>query len=228
MAMLDVSIALTNPYTLDCFNLLRRKQNVNQSGGSRFEAVKFLGVPGIIYPEGLADLSRRAEVQFENKSIVVISIFPMRGASEDADDQYQPDIIIWNGDNFLVKRVEDYSRFARGYVKVTAESVDLNDLAPGVTSAIQVGPVLAPGNAAISAPASEPPAFQFSDQEIPALVSPGIYSLKFAPNPPEDLQLVAGGSILTLNVDYTLNGNVISFINGDPDPTGIKRAWYRH
>src|SRR5271154_1593343 len=129
MPGLDVSIALTNPLTLDTFALLRRKQVMNQFGETSMSIERIPVVRGVVYPEGLNELSRRAETQTNNKSIVVITRFAIRAESQSANDgaQYQPDIIVWRGDNFLVVRVEDYSNYARGFVKVTAESMDIVD-----------------------------------------------------------------------------------------------------
>jgi len=128
VAMLDVSAALQNPYTLDSFSVLRRKQFVNNFGQTKIESERFDGVRGVVYPEGLNDLSRRAEVQTNAKSIVVITKFGLRSESKTVDQcEYQPDVVVWNGSNFLVVRVEDYSKYARGFIKVAATSIDIVD-----------------------------------------------------------------------------------------------------
>lgn len=128
MAMLDVSAALANPYTLDSFSVLRRQQTVNNYGEMKIDVVTTPNVRGVVYPESLNDMYRRGEAQTQTKTIVVITRFSLRGESETVDRvEYQPDIIQWNGDNFLVIRVEDYSRFARGFIKVHATSTDIVD-----------------------------------------------------------------------------------------------------
>lgn len=128
MAMLDVSAVLSNPYTLDSFSVLRRKQIVNTFGQVKTAVEQTDNVRGIVFPEDLNDLSRRAEVQTNTKSIVIITRFGLRGESETVDGcEFWPDIVKWNGSNFLVVRLEDYSRYARGYIKATATSTDIVD-----------------------------------------------------------------------------------------------------
>lgn len=128
MAMLDVSAALSNPYTLDSFSVLRRKQVVNNFGQVKTNVERTDNVLGVVFPEGLNDLARRAEAQTNTKSIVIITRFGLRGESETVDGcEFQPDIVKWNGSNFLVVRLEDYSRYARGYIKATATSMDIVD-----------------------------------------------------------------------------------------------------
>ncbi|HVI10226.1 MAG TPA: hypothetical protein VND65_18190 [Candidatus Binatia bacterium] len=132
MPMLDVSVALTNPYTLDSFNVHRRKQTINEFGETTISDKVFAGVAGIVHPEGGNDLARRPEAQIQTKSLTVYTRFGLRSESEDCEDnsQYQPDLIEWRGDFFLVIHVEDWSQFARGYVKVTATSIDMVDQPP--------------------------------------------------------------------------------------------------
>ena len=130
--MIDMLVPLSNPYTLDFFDVHRRKQIVNGYGEAAMSVEIIPDVSGIVYPEGLADLSRRPEAQTNSKSIVAITRFALRSVSTSSEDGavYQPDIIVWRDDSFLVVRVEDYSNFADGFVKVTAAGIDMSDQAP--------------------------------------------------------------------------------------------------
>lgn len=133
MPMLDVSAALTNPYTLDHFDVYRRKQIMNDFGEAKTAVQIISGVMGVVYAEGLNNLARRAEAQINPKSIVIISRFAMRGESQTVDKtQYQPDIVRCNGNYFLIVRVEDFSNYASGFVKMLATSIDMVDLPPAV------------------------------------------------------------------------------------------------
>jgi hypothetical protein len=135
MPSLDVSITLTNPQTLDTFDVQRRTQIVNSFGESKISVELNARVRGVVYPEGLDSLSRRPEAQTQAKSIVVITRFPLRGESETVDSvNYQPDIILWHGDSFLVVRLEDWGSYARGFVKATAESTDIVDKPTNLTA----------------------------------------------------------------------------------------------
>ena len=140
MAMMDMTVALTNPYTQTAFDVLRRKQITNNFGEAKKEIEIVPGVRGVLYPEGSNDLDRKSDAQLQTKTITVLTMFAMRGESESANSggKFQPDVIRWNANHFLVKRVEDYSKYARGFVKVTAHSFDMIDQAP-VTTGPQTG-----------------------------------------------------------------------------------------
>jgi hypothetical protein len=128
---IDVSAVLGNPMFLDTFTVLRRKQIVNQFGEATMSVRCFTGVRGVVQPEGLNDLSRRPEAQTNAKTLVIYTRFAIRGESKDAnvDSEFQPDQVVWYGNTFVVVRVEDWSKYARGYVKVTAASQDIVDQA---------------------------------------------------------------------------------------------------
>ena len=60
MPMLDLSVAITNPYTLDSFDVHRKEQVVNEYGEACTAVVVVPGVRGVVFPEGPNDLARRA------------------------------------------------------------------------------------------------------------------------------------------------------------------------
>ena len=132
MPGLDLSIALTNPLTLDSFDVLRRRQVKNNFGEVNMDVERTAAVKGVVYSESLNDLARRAEAQVTTKSITIITRFALRSEAQDANDNsvYQPDVVLWRGDQFLVVHIEDYSNYAHGFVKATAESMDITDQPP--------------------------------------------------------------------------------------------------
>jgi len=127
--MLDVSAALTNPYTLDTFDVNRVQEIMNNYGEMTTNVQTFPGESGVVYPEGPEDLARRPEAELNAKTIVIITRFALRGMSSDSNDgkRYQPDIVTWRNDNYIVVRVEDWSNFASGFVKCTCSSTDMVD-----------------------------------------------------------------------------------------------------
>src|SRR5437016_576589 len=116
MSMLDLSPVLTDPVLLDTFEVRRRFQTLNNYGESKISIESHPGVAGVIFPEGLNDLTRRSEAEVTTKSIVVITRFALRGESETVDGlEYQPDVVFWRGNSYLIVRVEDYSNVSRGF-----------------------------------------------------------------------------------------------------------------
>jgi galactose-6-phosphate isomerase len=132
--MMDVSVALTNPYTLDSFSVLRRPENINTYGEGSTADTTIDGLYGVIYPEGNQGLERLAEEQRQLKVIAVITKFALRGSSKQSGQNYQPDTVIWNGNNFVVENVEDYSRYGPGFIKATCTIIDMITEAPSTNA----------------------------------------------------------------------------------------------
>jgi galactose-6-phosphate isomerase len=130
MTMLDVSVALTNPYTIDQFTVQRRADTVSNFGESTLTLQQLGTQYGVITPAGNNDLLRLPDEQRMKKSIVVFTSFKLRGACKDGVAQaFQPDIVVWSGNNFLVLDLEDYSHYGPGYVKAVCVMIDLIPLA---------------------------------------------------------------------------------------------------
>jgi len=156
--MLDVSAALTNPYTLDSFIVYRRKQTVNGFGETCVAVEIEKGIRGVVTPASLQELTRRPEAQIARKSITVITRFALRGESQTVEEtQFQPDIVVWNNDSYLVVHVEDYSDYARGFVKVTANSTDMVDLPTTAVPLNEQSPTLSGPSGYNETPYSEGP-----------------------------------------------------------------------
>ena len=130
MPFLDVSDALSDPMTLDSFLVHRRTETVDNFGLGKVSVEK-IPQRGVVYPESLNDLARRPEAQINAKSLTVITRFALRGESKDSNTnaQYQPDLVEWHTDFFVVVHVEDWSNYARGFVKATCTSIDSVDQA---------------------------------------------------------------------------------------------------
>lgn len=134
MPMLDVSAALTNPYTLDKFDVQRRALATNNYGEPTITPTTINNVRGVVYPASPNDLRRLPEAQIMAQTIVVITRFALRGASKDGQAQeWEPDVVVWGGDNFLVIATNDYSQYARGFIYAICSSMDTTD-APGETT----------------------------------------------------------------------------------------------
>lgn len=140
--MMDMSEALTDPVTLDSFTLYRRKQIVDIYGETKMSYDIQPNIRGVVTPASKNDLDRKADSQIQTKSIEIITRFAIRGESQTVGEiEYQPDVVVWNGDSFLVKRVDDFSNYGRGFVLVICESIDIVDLP---TTAEPLSPVPVP------------------------------------------------------------------------------------
>lgn len=120
MPQLDVSFVVSDPMLADSFSVTRRTDVVDDKGRTTPTPIEiFDNLVGVITQQDPADLMRRDDGQMVPRMIFVASRFIFRGASVG----YQPDIITWNGSDYTVKHVMNYSRFGNGINEVVAESM---------------------------------------------------------------------------------------------------------
>lgn len=120
MPSLDVSFVVADPMLADRFTVKRRTDVVDNFGRTAPTLVEtFANQVGVVTQQDPADLMRRDDGQMVPRMIFVASRFIFRGASVG----YQPDIITWNGSDYTVKHVMNYSRYGNGIVEVVAESM---------------------------------------------------------------------------------------------------------
>lgn len=144
MPQIDVTAALTNPYTMEKVTVIRREDVVGDDGITRPTETVITPVYGVLAAGFAAtmsstnDLMRRPNADYQNqtKSISFVTKFFLRGATKDpvTGKEYQPDILIYpigSPDRYVVTRVEDYSRFGRGFVQAEGSAIDMENSPPG-------------------------------------------------------------------------------------------------
>ena len=122
MALLDVSSVLFDPDFIDNFEVVRRVETIDVHGRSSIteQRSRQIGVVTAISP---SDLDRREDYQAMTRSISVVTQYKLRGEITGQ----QPDIIVWRGDNFVVKHIDPYPQFGKGFVQVECTSMDRTD-----------------------------------------------------------------------------------------------------
>jgi hypothetical protein len=124
MPGLDVSFMTADPMLADVFDVTRRAETVNSKGRTTVTNEFFTSVVGVVTQQSPADLMRAPEGQIVPRRIMVCTQFALRGAVVG----YQPDLITWNGTQYLVTEVLPYSRFGEGTYEVVAESQQAQDV----------------------------------------------------------------------------------------------------
>jgi galactose-6-phosphate isomerase len=130
MPLMDMSAALAETQFQDSFTVVQRQQVVSNAGIGSMVATNFPNVSGVVYPSDENDLQRLPDYSIQMKAFTVFTQFALRGESEAEDEEFEPDILLWNGDSFLVRTIEDYSNFGAGFVKAICTSTDYVDQAP--------------------------------------------------------------------------------------------------
>ena len=129
MALLDVSSLLHDPDFVDGFLVKRRVQVVDTHGRMVASEVPIPALIGVVTMTSPSDLDRGPDYQVNTRSITVVCKFALRGETTN----HQPDIVVWRGDNYVVRHVDLYPQFGAGFFQAECESMDKTDeaLEPG-------------------------------------------------------------------------------------------------
>ena len=130
MPTLDVSDAWLCPEMSDfpSFDVIRRAETINGVGRSEVTPTLIPNLVGAIYPTGDNSLVRTEDYQLSRKTITVVTTFRLMETAPG----YQPDLVFWHGDSFIVRDLNDYSAWGSGFVEAECTSIDLQDLPPAV------------------------------------------------------------------------------------------------
>jgi hypothetical protein len=137
MPDIDVSdLTLDSDIAGESFSVIRRQETVGANGASTLEATTLpaAGDPpivGAIFPSGDNSLVREEAYQTQAEALTVITQFRLRGASKDANgNSFQPDIVVWNGGNYLVKSIKPWTSYGAGFIEAECTSYDFIVPAP--------------------------------------------------------------------------------------------------
>ena len=123
MPFLDVSSILTDPDFADRITVVRREEGVSDKG-RRILTLYSLDTYGVVTMASPDDLKRMPEAQIFDRVLSVVSKFAFFGACVG----FQPDLIQWRGDLYIVSALDPYPQFGAGFTQVIAGSIDLQDL----------------------------------------------------------------------------------------------------
>ena len=114
-----------DPSFIDSFTVICRAQRVSQFGRVQMVEQRFTGY-GVVVASSPNDLQRVPEMQYANKSISIYTQWKLQGPAPNM----QPDEVVWHGSQFLVRALDDYSGYGRGWIMVICLSIDAVDPAP--------------------------------------------------------------------------------------------------
>lgn len=141
MPEVDVTDVLLDPDVAgQSFDVVRRPELVTAAGLSTTPNARTVrGVFGSVTPTGDNSLIRDEAYDAQAKTIDVVTQFRLRGPSATTGSSiYKPDVVLWNGDAYEVRVLEDDTQFGAGFVK--AECIQIvYDGTPPHQEATQVG-----------------------------------------------------------------------------------------
>jgi galactose-6-phosphate isomerase len=125
MPTLDVSdIPLCVEFS-DTFQIVRRPETISQSGRSVTSQV-IATATGTIYPTGDNSLVRQADYELGRRTITCVTNYRLQMAAPG----YQPDLVLYRGNQYVVSTVEDFSAFGAGFVVAECSSIIAIDAPP--------------------------------------------------------------------------------------------------
>ena len=124
MATLDVSDVLLCPEFTDEYYIQRNTETINDKGRSVTTPAKTKSF-GVVTMASGRDLQRLTDYEVLERVIKITTKTRLQSEVNGA----QPDIIIWRGDNYVVKDIKLYPQFGQGFYSVLAASINLTDKA---------------------------------------------------------------------------------------------------
>lgn len=125
MPDLDVSFMLSDPMLSETVTVTRRLDAISTKGRTQKTVEQvFDDVVGVITQSDPSDLIRGEQGQLLPRVITFCTTFAIRGPSVDRTTgvKYQPDVITWNGNDYVVIGFSPYPSFGQGVYEVTAQS----------------------------------------------------------------------------------------------------------
>lgn len=137
MPYLDVTALFVDPLIAgEAFDVIRRRQIMGSNGVTTVQNTYYRAQRGSIGPAGASVLERLADQQFAGKALDVITQFRLRGPAKEVQGySFQPDLVIWKGDYYIVQSVSDFSQYGAGFVQAVVTSIDYVDQAPDANTA---------------------------------------------------------------------------------------------
>ena len=137
MSFLDVTDLLLDPDIAgQFFTIIRRREQINISGQGVPAQPPEIVTPvyGSVTPTGDNSLLREVAFQTQMKTIQVITQFRLRGATVEptTNQQFQPDLIKWRGDHYVVSIVNEFTQYGNGLIVAECIETDYQDAAATV------------------------------------------------------------------------------------------------
>lgn len=125
MPDLDVSFMTADPMLSELVTITRRQDAVSTSGrAQKTVEATYPNISAVVTQGDPSDVVRNEDGQLMPRVITVATAFAVRAESKSpAGVRYQPDIITWNGNDYVVIGYAPYPTFGQGVYEVTAQAL---------------------------------------------------------------------------------------------------------
>jgi hypothetical protein len=122
MATLDVSDVLLCEEFTDDYVIKRASQSTDDHGRV-VETEQSIDSFGVVTTASGSDLQRYPDMQLIDRVLSIVTKTRLQSATKNNS----ADIIIWRGNNYVVKYVDPYPQYGQGFYQVIVASIDLMD-----------------------------------------------------------------------------------------------------
>lgn len=124
MPLLAIDELLTDPDFTSYLYMVETRSQVGQDGMAQNFKYKSRFI-GIVDPAGATELQRAPEGMNTTGALIVITNNTNLTAG-DAQAGTQPSQVQWHGQLYLVRQIDDYSEYGKGFVKAMLERQGIN------------------------------------------------------------------------------------------------------
>lgn len=131
MPDIDVTDILFDTDVAEQLSITRREQVISTGGVVSTEPTTISPRPwGVVIPQADLATQRGPDQATLPRLLQVHTTFRLRGASNSSGASYLPDILTWNGDSYVVNKVQDYSHFGPGFIQADCSAQGAVQQAP--------------------------------------------------------------------------------------------------
>jgi hypothetical protein len=114
-----------DPTFWDYITVVRRQETVSGQGRTVMKLVTSQQL-AVVVPASPNDLNRLPEADMMNRAITIYTPYRLQSSSINhlTGSQTLPDQIVWHNTTFIVRILDDYSGYGRGWIQATAVSYD--------------------------------------------------------------------------------------------------------
>lgn len=128
MPLLDVTEVLDDPLFNEPMIVIRNQEVIGEDG--RVTLVKTTFTPFGVVTAGKPDpLLRTSDYEAAKNTITVNTRFFLIDATTGMTN-YQPDIVNWQGRDYLVRKSYDYSKYGAGFIHAECELIATSEVSP--------------------------------------------------------------------------------------------------
>jgi hypothetical protein len=125
MPTLDVTRVLANPRFADSITVTRTTTTVDPNTGRPIETKTSQDLSAVVTSDRGRNLQRNPDAALSEGSIIIHSTFTFTEGGQVGAVTYDADVVTWQGRDWTVVTVDDYSRYGAGFTCATCRLLTL-------------------------------------------------------------------------------------------------------